>query len=50
MTRIEVDEQPRRGHGIRALALHTVERIIPAPMFSPLPVRGRVSVTLRVAG
>lgn len=33
------------------LALHTVERIIPAPLFSPLgATRGRVSVTLRVAG
>jgi len=31
-------------------ALHTVERIIAAPLFSPLAARGRVSVTLRVAG
>jgi alkylated DNA repair protein (DNA oxidative demethylase) len=31
-------------------ALHTVERIIPAPMFSPLRCGGRVSVTIRVAG
>ena len=31
-------------------ALHTVERIVPAPLFSPLRSRGRVSVTLRVAG
>ena len=30
--------------------LHTVERIIPSPMFSPLTVRGRISITLRVAG
>lgn len=30
--------------------LHTVERIIPAPMFSPLKTRGRISITLRVAG
>lgn len=29
---------------------HTVERIIAAPMFSPLKSRGRISVTLRVAG
>jgi len=28
---------------------HTVERIIPAPLLSPLKVRGRISVTLRVA-
>lgn len=31
-------------------ALHTVERIIPAPLFSPLASRGRVSITIRVAG
>jgi alkylated DNA repair protein (DNA oxidative demethylase) len=31
-------------------AEHTVERIIPAPMFSPLRKPGRISVTLRVAG
>lgn len=31
-------------------ALHKVERIIPAPLFSPLRQRGRVSITLRVAG
>jgi alkylated DNA repair protein (DNA oxidative demethylase) len=30
--------------------LHTVERIIPEPMFSPLAKRGRVSITIRVAG
>jgi alkylated DNA repair protein (DNA oxidative demethylase) len=29
---------------------HTIERIIPAPMLSPLRARGRVSVTIRVAG
>lgn len=29
---------------------HTVERIIPSPLFSPLKNRGRISVTLRVAG
>jgi len=31
-------------------ALHTVERIIPAELFSPLSVRGRISITIRVAG
>jgi len=30
--------------------LHTVERIIPAPLFSPLRDRGRLSITIRVAG
>lgn len=30
--------------------LHTVERIIPAPLFSPLRTRGRISITIRVAG
>lgn len=30
--------------------LHTIERIIPCPMFSPLSTRGRVSVTMRIAG
>jgi alkylated DNA repair protein (DNA oxidative demethylase) len=30
--------------------LHTVERIIPTPLFSPLKTRGRISITLRVAG
>lgn len=30
--------------------LHTVERIIAAPLLSPLTVRGRISVTIRVAG
>jgi alkylated DNA repair protein (DNA oxidative demethylase) len=30
--------------------LHTVERIIPAPMFSPLATRGRISITMRIAG
>lgn len=29
---------------------HTVEKVIPSPLFSPLPVRGRVSATTRVAG
>jgi len=29
---------------------HTIERVTPEPMFSPLSKRGRVSVTLRVAG
>lgn len=36
--------------GPTRMALHTVERIIPSPMFSPLKSRGRVSITLRVAG
>lgn len=36
--------------GPTRLALHTVERIIAAPLFSPLKTRGRVSITLRVAG
>jgi len=32
------------------MAFHTVERIIPAPLLSPLgATRGRVSITLRVA-
>lgn len=35
---------PMRQH------LHTVERIIPNPMFSPLEKRGRISITLRRAG
>lgn len=35
---------PTRGY------LHTVERIIPTPLFSPLRTRGRISITLRVAG
>jgi len=35
---------PTRG------ALHTVERLIPDPMFSPLRARGRLSITVRVAG
>lgn len=30
--------------------LHTVERIIPTPLFSPIDKRGRISITLRVAG
>lgn len=29
---------------------HSIERIEPAEMFSPLRVRGRISVTIRVAG
>lgn len=37
--------------GPTRLALHTVERIIPSPLLSPLhTTRGRVSITLRVAG
>ncbi len=32
------------------LCPHSVERIIPSPLLSPLRVRGRVSVTMRVAG
>ena len=35
---------PTRGY------FHTVERIIPAPLFSPLQEPGRISVTIRVAG
>lgn len=35
---------PTRNH------CHTIERIIPEPLFSPLRARGRVSITLRVAG
>jgi alkylated DNA repair protein (DNA oxidative demethylase) len=35
--------------GETRLWLHTVERIIPSPLFSPLKVRGRISITLRVA-
>lgn len=30
--------------------LHTIERVIACPMFSPLPKPGRISITLRVAG
>jgi alkylated DNA repair protein (DNA oxidative demethylase) len=29
---------------------HTIERVIPEPLFSPLPKRGRFSITIRVAG
>lgn len=36
--------------GPTRLHLHTVERIIPAPLFSPLKTRGRVSITIRKAG
>lgn len=35
---------PSRGY------LHTVERIIAAPLLSPLKARGRLSITLRCAG
>jgi len=35
---------PTRG------ALHSVERIIDAPLLSPLQKRGRISITMRVAG
>lgn len=30
--------------------MHTVERIISAPLLSPLRTRGRISITMRVAG
>lgn len=30
--------------------LHSVERVQPNPMFSPMSERGRVSITLRIAG
>jgi len=36
--------------GITRPWLHTIERIIPAPLLSPLQTRGRVSITVRVAG
>jgi len=36
--------------GYTRLYFHTVERIIAAPLFSPLKSRGRISLTLRVAG
>ena len=37
--------------GPTRMALHTVERIIAAPLFSPLGgTRGRISITIRVAG
>jgi len=29
---------------------HTIERIVAEPLFSPLEVRGRISITIRVAG
>lgn len=35
---------PTRGY------LHSIERIIAEPLLSPLPRRGRISITLRVAG
>lgn len=36
--------------GRTRLHLHTIERIIAAPMFNPLRKPGRVSITIRVAG
>lgn len=37
--------------GETRLYLHTIERIIPSPLLSPLgTTRGRISITLRVAG
>lgn len=36
--------------GPSRLYLHTIERIIEAPLLSPLDKPGRVSITLRVAG
>lgn len=36
--------------GRTRLALHTVDGLIPAPLLSPLRARGRISITLRVAG
>ena len=37
--------------GPTRLYLHTIERIIPSPLLSPLgTTRGRISITLRVAG
>jgi alkylated DNA repair protein (DNA oxidative demethylase) len=35
---------PTRGHH------HSIERVIPEPLLSPLTVRGRISITIRVAG
>lgn len=35
--------------GPTRLYRHTIERIVPEPLLSPLAVRGRVSITLRVA-
>jgi alkylated DNA repair protein (DNA oxidative demethylase) len=36
--------------GRSRMVLHSIERLIPAPLFSPLQCPGRVSITLRVAG
>jgi DNA oxidative demethylase len=36
--------------GPTRLALHSVERVIACPMFSPLAAPGRISITMRVAG
>ena len=36
--------------GEKRLWLHTVERVIRSPMFSPLGGPGRLSITIRVAG
>jgi len=36
--------------GNSRMYFHTVERIIPTPLFSPLKTRGRISITLRIAG
>lgn len=41
---VTVLEGPARNY------LHTIERIISAPLLSPLPAPGRLSITLRVAG
>lgn len=48
-TRLESGDVTLLADALR-LALHSIERIIPAPLFSPLRVRGRLSITLRVAG
>ncbi len=48
-TRLESGDVTLLAGGLR-LALHSIERIIAAPMFSPLSTRGRISITLRVAG
>lgn len=36
--------------GLDRNRMHTVERIISAPLLSPLRTRGRISITMRVAG
>ncbi len=36
--------------GVQRNWLHTIERIVPEPLFSPLAKRGRISITMRVAG